>query len=413
MATHHSLERLAQQLQQRTVSLRRCAVGLDVLLGALLAALLLPPLIIVGSLPISPLLVYSVITLLAVCTFALLTWRLQADATAVLAQADRVLGLHETLSTAYEYQQQHASNPFVPGLLHVAATLVPRVEMRRVLPRRYPRRLWGIPLLLAALVGSTMFNFTPLPFADFSSQDSARDISREGQRLEQWGRDLEALAKREQLDRSRVLARQIQQLGQHLQREGGEKAQVAERISTLSQYLQRLRQELHERALMNEATGASAQDVLASNKNIKQELQDILHLLQNDASPRDLAAAAEQSILRLSRQVGQNPQLDELLNNLRAGDLDAARQLLQNVLEQRQTVEEVEQLDRARRALEYSSRAIQRSTQPEASAGRTRSPQSNTTSQCPMEFGDEDMSSEYTSGMDDMPMHGAEQGHGS
>lgn len=413
MVTHPSLERLAQQLQRRALSLQRWAVGLDVVLGALTAALVLPWLIKASALPISQLTVYSVITALAIGVFVLRASRLRADAMAVLVQADRVLGLHETLSTAYEYQHQHASNPFVPGLLNAAVTLVPRVDIRHILPRRYPRRLWGIPCLLAAIIASPLLSLTSPWSPDLASQDMAQEISREGQRLEQWGRELEEVARREQLDRSRVLARQIQQLGQRLQREGGEKTQVTERISTLSQYLQRLQQELHERALMNEAMGASAQDVFVSNKNVKQELRDILHLLHNDASPRDLAAAAEQSVLRLSRQVGQNPQLDALLNNLRAGDLDAARQVLQEVLGQQQAAEELEHLDRARRALEYSARAIQRGAQPETSAGRTRSPQSDNASQGAMEFGDEDMSPEHASGMDDMPMHGAEEGHGS
>ena len=113
---------------------------------------------------------------------------------------------------------------------------------------------------------------------------------------------------------------------------------------------------------------------MASGKSIKQELRDILQLLQNDAVPREMAAAAEQSVLRLSRQVGQNTQLENLLQNLRAGDLDAARQLLRDVLQQQQAAEEVEHLDRARRALEYSSRSIQRGAQGDTSASRSRSP---------------------------------------
>jgi len=40
MAEYHNLERAAQQLQQRFVSLQRLGLGLDVLLGGVLAALL-------------------------------------------------------------------------------------------------------------------------------------------------------------------------------------------------------------------------------------------------------------------------------------------------------------------------------------------------------------------------------------
>ena len=132
-----------------------------------------------------------------------------------------------------------------------------------------------------------MLKVTPLRFDEVHEPEVARHVSREGQRLEKWGRDLEELAKREQLDRSMILARQMQQLGQRLQREGGEQGQVAERIATLSQYLQRLQQELRERALMSDIGAMAAHDVLMSGKNVKQELREVLQMLQNDATTRN------------------------------------------------------------------------------------------------------------------------------
>jgi hypothetical protein len=209
-----------------------------------------------------------------------------------------------------------------------------------------------------------------------------------------------------------ILARQMQQLGQRLQREGGEKAQVAERIATLSQYLQRLQQELRERALLGDAGLTATREIMASGKSVKQELRDILQLLQNDSMPRETAAVAEQSVMRLSRQIGQNAQLQDLLQNLRAGDLEAARQLLRDVLQQQQAAEEVEHMDRARRALEYSSRSIQRGGQGDASASRSRQ-QPDTTGQGPMDMGEEGGFSDPMDDMEDYPSSGAEQGYGS
>jgi plasmid stability protein len=153
-------------------------------------------------------------------------------------------------------------------------------------------------------------------------------------------------------------------------------------------------------------------DVLRSGKSVKQELRDILTMLQNEALPRETAAMAEQSVLRLSRQLGQNPQLENLLQNLRAGDLDAARQLLRDVLQQQQAAEEVEHLDRARRALEYSSRSLQRGGQGDSSTSRTR-PQAEPSGQDPMDMGEEGMFSEHMPGMEDFSSPGSEQGFGS
>jgi len=353
MAKYHNLEYAAQQLQRRVMVLQRLRIGLEVLLGGVLAALLATVLTTLAGWSVPLPVVYGALAVVLVGIFVGLTWRVRSTALEVLASADRVHGFHASLSTAYEYLHHHATNPFVPGLAAVAERLAPRVDVRRVFPLHLPRRLWGIPLLVAATFGFSMLRITPLQFDEVHEPEVAHHVSREGQRLEKWGRDLEDLAKREQLDRSMILARQMQQLGQHLQREGGTQSQATDRIATLSQYLQRLQQELRERALMSDVGAMAAQDVRMSGQSVKRELRDILQMLQQDMPPRDMAAMAEQSVLRLSRQLGQNPQLENLLQNLRAGDLEAARQLLQDVLQQQQASEEVEHLDRARRALEY------------------------------------------------------------
>jgi len=412
MIEHHNLERAVQQLQHRFVSLRRLGLGLDVLLGGVLAALLATLLTALAGWAIPRLILYGIIAVGAGVIFAVLARRVHIAVLDVLIRADRVCGFHATLSTAYEYLQQHTTNPFVPGLASMAEQLAPRVEAHRVFPRHLPRRVWGIPLLLAVMLGLSMLKLTPLTFPGVHEPEVARHVSREGQRLEKWGRDLEELAKRGQLDQSMILARQMQQLGQRLQREGGEKTQVSERIATLSQYLQRLQQELRERALLSEASGMAARDVLTSGKSVKQELRDILQLLQHDDVPRDMMATAEQSVLRLSRQVGQNAQLESLLQNLRAGDLDAARQLLRDVLQQQQAAEEVEHLDRARRALEYSSRSIQRGPQGDTSTNRSR-PQADAPSHGQMDMDADGMLSDQMPGMDDFASPGAEEGYGS
>lgn len=412
MVEHHNLERAVRQLQQRDVSLRRLRLGLDVVLGGLLTALLATLGLGLLAWSVPRLLVYGAITVLAMVVFTVLQRRVRVAPLDLLIQADRLLGLQASLSTAYEYLRSHATHRFTPSLVAVAETLAPRVEARRVLPCRLPRRAWGVPLLLAATLGAATLKIPPLLLDEARESEVAHEVVRAGQRLEKWGHALEELAKREQLDRSMVLARQMQQLGQRLQREGGEKTQAVERITTLSQYLQRLRQELQERALLSDAGFMVAREIMAAGKSVKQELQEILHLLQSEAQPREMAAVAEQSVLRLSRQLGPNAQLENLLQNLRAGDLEAARQLLRDVLQQQQAAEEVEHLDRARRALEYSSRSIQRGTQGDTAASRARS-SANSTGQGPMDMGEAGEFADPMDDMEDYPLSGAEQGYGS
>jgi hypothetical protein len=102
MAEYHNLERATQQLQQRFVSLQRLGLGLDVLLGGVLAALLATVLTTLLGWSVPLLVLYGAIALLAVGVFAGLAWRVRSAALDVLVRADRVLGWHASLSTAYE-----------------------------------------------------------------------------------------------------------------------------------------------------------------------------------------------------------------------------------------------------------------------------------------------------------------------
>jgi hypothetical protein len=322
------------------------------------------------------------------------------------------MGLEERLSTAYEYGQQQPEHRFVPGLMAEAEQAAARVDTRMVFPSHLPRRLWGIPLLLLAIIGLHRFDMTPFHFDDLAQDEATEEVQREGKRLEDWGRKLEQLAQQEQLDRSLILARHMKHLGRRLQREGDKGEQASERISTLSQYLQRMHQELHERALMSASGAMAVQDVLASGKSVKQELQDILQLLRGDTLPGEMKNVAEQGIQRLSRQLGENPELQQLLQNLQAGNVSAARQLLQDLIQKQQAAEEMEHLERARRALQYSARSLQNdkpgesSTKPQPSQG-----------QQPGESGEafdmgEDATSEDMPGMEDFDTPGFGEDHG-
>jgi hypothetical protein len=355
---------------------------------------------------------YGVLGLATLSVWAVLMWRVRVPALTVLMAADRTHDLQERLSTAYEYTQRYPEHPFVPDLLADAERAAHRVDPRIVFPSYLPRRLWGIPACVLVLVGLVRFDFTPLLFENPRGDDGAAEVAREGERLERWGRKLEELAQQEQLDRSLVLARHMKQLGRRLQNEKGEKGQASERISTLSQYLERMQQELRERALMSASGSMQVRDVLTSGKGVKQELQDILQLLKHDVLPGDIKHAAAQSIQRLRRQVGKQPQLEELLRSLQAGNVTAARQLLQDILQKQQMAEEMEHLERARRALQYSSRSIQKSEPGEAPRSQPTPGGEPTRTGAPADFENE-VPSEDMPGLEDFdtPGFGEDYGH--
>lgn len=405
------LDQIAHSLQRRYALLRRWSLGLDVLLGVTCVGFLATVLCTLTVWPVAPVLLYSALAILGGVLFALLAWPVRLSALTGMVEADRVLRLQERLSTAYEYVHQEPTHPFVSSLTSAANQLQARIDVRQVFPVRLPRRLWGIPLLIAATIGFSLLHVPAWKFDDVADAETSRQTVQEGQRLEKWGRSLEEVAKREQLDRSLVLARQMQQLGQRMQREGAEKGQATERIATLTQYLRRMQQELQERALIGDAGLGVAQDVLVSGKSVKQELRDILQMLQHDSVPREMTAAAEQSIARMMRQVGPNPELENLLQSLRAGDVEAARQLLRDALQQQQASEEMEQMDRARQALEYATRTLQRGNQGDAASNRSRSPSETSRESAQGEYGDNSFAEDMP-GMEDFASPGMDEGSG-
>ena len=285
------LEQAVTRLQRRYRYLRRVRRSLDTALAGLAAACLATALVTAGVWTAPLPTVYALLALATLGVILCLSWPGRGDSKLaslrMLAAADRVLRSRERLSTAYEYGRQHADHPFNAALTDEADRLAPRVEPRQVMPLRLPRRLWAIPVLLLATFTLHWIEAPTWSFDTLGDAAVSRQAVREGQRLEQWGHELERLARQDHLDRSLILARQLQNLGKHLQDERAPQDAFTDRIATLSDYLKRLREELRERALMSGMGQLGVRDTLPSGKSLKQELQDVLKLLQDEAPPRD------------------------------------------------------------------------------------------------------------------------------
>ncbi len=407
MEASRHLRTVGHQLQQRYLLLKRAILAGDVLLIAIGVAFLATVGMTLFGWPVSQWVLYGAIGALAVLTWLALAWRVRIGPLPVLITADHRLDLQERLSTAYEYVEQQPHNPFVPSLAADAEQAARRVEPHQVFPFRMPQRLWCIPLVLTALVVLSQVDMTPFQLEDWSRAEVSGEVLTEGKRLERWGRRLETLAQQEKLDRSLILARHVQDLGRRLQREEGQGGEASERINTLSKYLQRMQQELRERSLMSATGDMTVQEMLASGKSVKQELQDILNLLGDDALPKEMRQVAEQGVQRLSQVMRGSPELSELMQNLQAGNVAAARQLVQDLLRKQRAAEEMEHLDRARRALQYSSRAIQRGggDQPQDKASSSDQQPQRAEAGNGMDFDDETMSEDMP-GMEDFASPG-------
>jgi hypothetical protein len=163
---------------------------------------------------------------------------------------------------------------------------------------------------------------------------------------------------------------------------------------------------------MSESGAMAVQDVLASGKSIKQELQDILHMLRGDTLPAEMKSAAEQGVQRLGRQLGDPSEVAQLMQNLDTGNMAAARQLLQDLIQQQEVAEEMEHLDRAQRALQHASRSIEKN---KPGKGPAQSPQHQGYDEmeggAPFDVGDETMSEDMPD-MDGLGSAGIGEEHG-
>lgn len=128
MEASRHLKTVSYQLQQRYVLLKRMILAGDVLLIAIVAAFLATVGMALFGWPISRLLLYGAMFVLALAVWLILAWRVRISPLPVLITADHQLGLQERLSTAYEYVERQPQNPFVPSLTASAEQAARQVD---------------------------------------------------------------------------------------------------------------------------------------------------------------------------------------------------------------------------------------------------------------------------------------------
>ncbi len=293
----------------------------------------------------------------------LLWWRKPTPGE-LLIQADRQLRLRERLSTAYEIAQSE-THPFQQILLAEATRVAPAVVPKRVFPWQFSRRLWGIvPLLLACSV-LLFWDLLSVPAVLSSSTPAVTEsqIRAEFTKLEKFAQRLEQRARQERLEKSRALARRMQNLEASLRLEEPPRQQAVARVSSLLDYVRNLQEELQKESLMTDLEIQQIREVFLSRENLAQELQQILQMLSRGTFGTGDIGTAERTLEELINLMGKegaalSKELQEALKNLRSGDVKGAQQILQTLLMQQKLAEDHENLRRAEQALRDSAQAL-------------------------------------------------------
>jgi len=280
--------------------------------------------------------------------------RSRADPMGLLISADRTLKLKERLSTAYELIQSSSSHPLRSIVLQEAARVARSVNPFRVVPTTTPRTLRWTPFLLLALILVLMVDFSDvLPTALVGRDERANpELFEQGKKLERLGKRLETEARQRGLERSLEAARRMQNLGQRLQHEKVNERDAMARVNSLSEYVRNLEDELRKMSVLEDVSLGKVREVMVNQANVTGEVQRLLAMLSRGKLSAGELRHLQERMQNLHQQGGLDERLSEALSQLRAGDLEGAREILENFLLQDQLAQDFEHLKRAERALE-------------------------------------------------------------
>jgi hypothetical protein len=349
------LQRLTRTLMRRAGWVRRRALLLQALFIGLCLCLGLAIWHRFVPLPVGRLVEVG-LAALAFCALVALTigLRSRADPMNLLIRADRTLRLKERLSTAYELAMNPQPHPLRLIVLQEATRAARSVNSFRVIPSITPRTLRWTPFLLLAIVLVLVVDFGIILPRSFVGEDvrPSATLSDQGRQLERLGKRLEMEARRRGLERSTEASRRMQTLGQRLQNEKVNDREAMARVNSLAEYVRNLEEELKKMAVLEDISINKVREVMVNQASVSGEVQRLLGMMgRGKLSPSEMRSLQER-LQNLGQQGVLDERLNEALNQLRDGDIEGAREMLENYLLQDQLAQDFEQLKRAERALD-------------------------------------------------------------
>ena len=357
MEQEEILQRLVRTLMRRAGWVRRRALLLQALFIGLCVCLALAIWHRFMPLPIGQLVEFG-IAAMAICALLALVIGLRsgADPMGLLIRADRTLKLRERLSTAYELITSTPPHPLRPIVLQEAARVARSVNPYRVIPTTTPRTLRWTPFLLLAIVLVLVVDFGMLLPQSLISGDErlSPTLAAQGQQLERLGKRLETEARRRGLEQSMEAARRMQSVGQRLQNEKINEREAMARVNSLAEYVRNLEEELKKMAVLEDVSISNVREVMMNQASVSSDVQRLLGMMGRGKLSSSEMHHLQERLQSLGQQGFLDDRLSEALDQLRDGDLEGAREILENYLLQDQLAQDFEHLQRAERAIDRS-----------------------------------------------------------
>ncbi|MGH8059592.1 MAG: hypothetical protein ACREOH_20525, partial [Candidatus Entotheonellia bacterium] len=147
-------------------------------------------------------------------------------------------------------------------------------------------------------------------------------------------------------------ARRMQSVRQRLQNEKINEREAVARVSSLSDYVRNLEEELKKMAVLEDVNIGKVREIMINQASVANEVQRLLGMLARGKLSAGEMRTLQERMQSLGQQGMFDERLSDVLGQLREGNLEGARELLENFLLQDQLAQDFEQLRRAERALE-------------------------------------------------------------
>lgn len=297
----------------------------------------------------------TIATVVAALAIALLIgWSRRPDALDVAIRADVALRLKQRLSTAWEYMAVHGDAPLAQRLAQQAVRERLPARPGLVFPLRLNRWARLAPLAATALLLASALDLTRIQLGSPRQVDER--VVEEGHRLGAFGREMQARAEREKLPLSAKQAGELERLGARM--ESGVLSR-RESLGLLRQLGESLDKESRQAAARMDRRRA---DALRSDGADRQPGENAGEMLEGSRADRKDSRALSKYLNDLARSGASRQEMeDSLRKRYPAADNEEVRAML----------EDMAQIERARREQEETQGALAQLRQAQENLGES------------------------------------------
>jgi hypothetical protein len=308
----------------------------------------------------------------ALAAAVITAWRRRPDTLQVAILADLRLNLKEKVSTAWEFSLGDHNEELAERLATQAVKARHFLSHKRLFPVRLSQ--WG---KLAPIAGALLLFVHVIDlhrFAEPAAPVVDTTLVREGARLREYGLQMEHRAKRETWQRSLDSSQRMQRLGDRMKSARLSRREALSHLGAMGATLNEARRAALQEGVQKQIGPLELEARSAASSLRGLDLRGMLQkLLQGQLEARDLAALSD-APATLS-MLGITPQeLEQAMAGFAAGDAQKLREILEDLAERSQSIQEAEELQQAREAVDRARENLGERDAAERWAGESERP---------------------------------------